>query len=221
MLISLKVSNFALIEDLDIHFESGLTALTGETGAGKTIILESLHLLFGKRSDQQMIRYGQDKAVVTGYFRLTKEQSEFLELPEHISITREIDASGRHQMKINDENITLNKLKEIMEVIGSIHQQNDSMTLMDKSSYLDFIDQVDQTKVNQYINQYLIKRSSYIEKKKAFESLKHKKNESVEKQSFLEYQVKEIEGYQLQVDEKINLEEELNKLKNYDKIMNQ
>ena len=75
MLKSLKVNHFALIEDLEINFESGLTALTGETGAGKTIILESLHLLFGKRSDQQMIRYGEQKAVVVGFFELKKRST--------------------------------------------------------------------------------------------------------------------------------------------------
>jgi DNA repair protein RecN (Recombination protein N) len=221
MIRSLKVSHFALIEDLEITFDDGLTALTGETGAGKTIILESLHLLFGKRSDQTMIRYGEQKAVVIGEFELTKYQQELLGLNQFITVRRDVDASGRHQMKINDETVTLNKLREIMLTLGDIHQQNDSMTLFDKSYYLSFIDQVDQHKIDEILNAYLIKRSDYIDKKNEFTKLKNKKQESVEKQSFLEYQIKELESYQLIPDEKQNLEEELNKLKNYDKIMNQ
>ncbi|BCR36221.1 DNA repair protein RecN [Mariniplasma anaerobium] len=221
MIRSLKVSHFALIEDLEITFDDGLTALTGETGAGKTIILESLHLLFGKRSDQTMIRYGEQKAVVIGEFELTTYQQELLGLNQFITVRRDVDASGRHQMKINDETVTLNKLREIMLTLGDIHQQNDSMTLFDKSYYLSFIDQVDQHKIDEILNAYLIKRSNYIDKKSEFTKLKNKKQESVEKQSFLEYQIKELDAYQLIPDEKQNLEEELNKLKNYDKIMNQ
>jgi DNA repair protein RecN (Recombination protein N) len=221
MIRSLKVSHFALIEDLEISFDDGLTALTGETGAGKTIILESLHLLFGKRSDQTMIRYGQKKAVVVGEFELTNYQQESLGLSQFITVRREVDSSGRHQMKINDETVTLNKLREIMLTMGNIHQQNDSMTLFDKSYYLSFIDQVDQHKIDELLNAYLIKRSDYLDKKQAFTKLKSKKQESVEKQSFLEYQIKEIEAYKLIPDEKQDLEEELNKLKNFDKIMNQ
>jgi DNA repair protein RecN (Recombination protein N) len=221
MIRSLKVSHFALIEDLEISFDDGLTALTGETGAGKTIILESLHLLFGKRSDQTMIRYGQKKAVVVGEFELTNYQQESLGLSQFITVRREVDSSGRHQMKINDETVTLNKLREIMLTMGNIHQQNDSMTLFDKSYYLGFIDQVDQHKIDELLNAYLIKRSDYLDKKQAFTKLKSKKQESVEKQSFLEYQIKEIEAYKLIPDEKQDLEEELNKLKNFDKIMNQ
>ncbi len=221
MLKSLKVSHFALIEDLEIEFESGLTALTGETGAGKTIILESLHLLFGKRSDQQMIRYGEQKAVVVGFFELRNDQQELLGLPKEIIVRREIDASGRHVMKINDDIVTLNKLKEIMSILGNIHQQNDSMTLMDRSYYLSFVDQVDQSKIDELMHAYLLKRSTYLDKKKAFEHLKNKKADSVEKQSFLEYQIKELEALNLIPDEKQQLDDELNKLKNYDKIMNQ
>jgi len=221
MLKSLKVSHFALIDDLEIEFNEGLTALTGETGAGKTIILESLHLLFGKRSDQQMIRYGESKAVVVGTFVLPKDKQELLGLDEAITVRREIDSNSRHVMKINDEVVTLNRLKEVMSVLGNIHSQNDSMTLFDRSYYLTFIDQVDQKKVDELLNHYLIKRSKYLDQKKAFEQLKNKKEASVEKESFLAYQIKELEGYQLVPDEKTQLEDELNKLKNYDKIMNE
>lgn len=221
MLKSLKVSHFALIDDLEIEFNDGLTALTGETGAGKTIILESLHLLFGKRSDQQMIRYGESKAVVVGTFYLPKDKQEMLGLDEIITVRREIDANSRHVMKINDEVVTLNRLKEVMSILGNIHSQNDSMTLFDRSYYLTFIDQVDSKKVDELLNHYLIKRSQYLDQKKAFEQLKNKKEASVEKESFLAYQIKELEGYNLVPDEKNHLEEELNKLKNYDKIMNE
>lgn len=219
MLKTLKVKNFALIDDLEMDFESGLTALSGETGAGKSIIMESLQLLFGKRSDSQMIRHGEQKAIVYGIFELNLMQQSLLDLPQLIEVIREVDLSGKHQMRINNELTTLSRLKEVMNTIGSIHSQNETMNLYDKSYYLTFIDQVDQKKIDSLLNQYLLDRSKYLEKKKHLEALKQKKNQSVEKQSFLEYQVAEIKAYHLIPDEKVDLDEQIDKLKNFDKIM--
>lgn len=219
MLKTLKIKNFALIDDLEMDFELGLTALTGETGAGKSIIMESLQLLFGKRSDSQMIRHKEQKAVVSGIFELNQIQQEQLDLPKIIEVEREVDLSGRHQMRINDQPTTLFRLKEVMNAIGSIHSQNETMNLFDKTYYLVFIDQVNQTKVDALLNQYLMDRSKYVEKKKHLETLKQKKNLSVEKQSFLEYQLNEIKTYHLLFNEKQELDDQIDKLKNHDKIM--
>jgi DNA repair ATPase RecN len=221
MIMSLHIKNFALIDDLEMTFNEGLSAMTGETGAGKSIILESLQLLFGKRSDATMIRHGESKAFVHGVFKLPKSKQELLDLPEIIDVEREIDQNGKHNMRINGEASTLSKIKEVMNTIGSIHSQNETMNLFDKSFYLTFIDQVDQKSVDQLLNQYLIDRSHYLAKKKHFETLKQKKSQSIEKQSFLEYQVKELKGYNLEPDEKDVLEDKIEKLKNHDKIMNQ
>jgi len=221
MLKSLRVKNFALIDDLEMSFETGLTALTGETGAGKSIILESLQLLFGKRSDSQMIRHGEQKAIVYGVFELSNQQQMILELPQIIVVEREIDLSGRHNMRINDTVTTLSRLKEVMNSIGSIHSQNETMNLFDKSFYLIFVDQVDQKKIDLLMNQYLMDRSHYLSKKKHLEELKNKKNQSVEKKSFLEYQVAEIKNFHLIPNEKEELDEKIEKLKHHDKIMNQ
>ena len=98
MIQTLKVKDFALIEDITINFESGLTVLTGETGSGKSIILEALNLLFAKRSDQEMIRHGKDKAVVTGTFILNESLQQIFELPKQITIIREIEKNGRHKV---------------------------------------------------------------------------------------------------------------------------
>ena len=221
MLKFLRVKHFALIDDLEMNFESGLTALTGETGAGKSIILESLQLLFGKRSDATMIRHGEQKALVHGVFELTNQQQVTLDLPQTIVVEREIDLSGKHNMRINDVATTLSRLKEVMNSIGSIHSQNETMNLFDKSFYLIFVDQVDQKKIDVLMNQYLMDRSHYLSKKKHLEDLKNKKNQSVEKKSFLEYQVTEIKNYRLFPNEKEELDEKIEKLKNHDKIMNQ
>lgn len=221
MLEKLKIKNFALIDDLEMSFDSGLTALTGETGTGKSIIMESLQLLFGKRSDSQMIRHGEGKAIVNGFFSLNENIQETLELSANIEIEREVDRNGRHAIKINKRIVTLARLKEVMNAIGSIHSQNETMNLFDRSYYLTFIDQVDQNKVDKLLNKYLIKRSNYLTKQQYFNSLEKKKNKSIEKQAFLEFQVVEIKSLNLEENEREVLDEKIKKLKNHDKIMTQ
>jgi len=221
MLKALYVQNFALIDDLEMTFEQGLSAMTGETGAGKSIILESLQLLFGKRSDQTMIRHGEKKAFVKGSFLIQPELSQKLGMTEKIEIEREIDQSGRHIMKINGEPTTLQKLKEVTHRIGSIHAQNDAMQLYDKSYYLELIDQMDEESISKLLNAYLLDRSTYLEKKKHLETIKQKQRQSVEKQSFLEFQVEELSNLNLIKDERVTLEEHIEKLKHHDKIMSQ
>jgi DNA repair protein RecN (Recombination protein N) len=218
MIKSLHVKNFALIDDLEMDFLDGLSAMTGETGAGKSIILESMQLLFGKRSDAQMIRHGQSKAYVSGLFSISKDLQNKFALDQEIKVEREIDLNGRHQMKINSEIITLSRLKEVMNQMGSIHSQNETMNLFERTYYLEFIDQVDSDKINQLLNKYLLDRSHYLGKKKYFEDLKNKKNQSLQKQDFYEYQVKELKQLNLVSGEKEELEEKIEKLKNFDKI---
>lgn len=218
MLTNLKVNNFALIEDIDINFEEGLTVLTGETGTGKSIILESLQLIFAKRSDQEMIRHGSDKAIVTATFKLPKEKQTLLEIPEIIVITREIDKKGRHKITLNDKPITLNYLKYITDFFGSIHNQDDSLILLNHDEYINFIDQIDSHKTKELLNNYLLKRSNYLEAKKHLDELKEKKDYDTSQKEFLEYQLNEIKALKLVKDEKENLELTVEKLKHFDKI---
>lgn len=220
MIQTLKVKDFALIEDITINFESGLTVLTGETGSGKSIILEALNLLFAKRSDQEMIRHGKDKAVVTGTFILNESLQQIFELPQQITIIREIEKNGRHKVFLNDNQITLTYLKTITEKIGSIHSQNDTFLLLDNSLYLNFIDEIDKENINKILTSYLIKRSEYLDNLKHLENLKQKKAENIEQKEFYEYQLNEIKSLNLELNELENLEQNYEKLKHFDKISN-
>ena len=220
MIKSINIKDFALIQDIDINFFDGLTVLTGETGAGKSIILESLHLLFAKRSDQEMIRHGKDRAIVSGVFSLNKVQQELFDLPEEIFISREIDKSGRHKISINNQVTTLGRLKEITETIGSIHSQNDTFLLLDNNEYLNFIDQVDQKEVTKLLSNYLISRSNYLDLKKHLEKIKQKKQSDIEQKDFLQYQIEELNSFNLVLGEKEELELSYEKLKHFDKISN-
>nr|WIF88975.1 AAA family ATPase [Acholeplasma laidlawii] len=218
MLNYLEVKKFALIDDLNIEFKHGLTSLTGETGSGKSILLESLQLLFGKRSDAEYIRTGTTKATVLGRFSLTPNQARDLDLPNDITLSREIDQSGRHLVKLNDETITLERLRQITNKIGLIHGQNDTYQLLDKSTYVSFIDLLDQVEINKLLQHYLLKRSTYLDALKAFENLKNKKQETQERAEFLKFQINELKSYNLVLGEKQELEEKVQRLKNFDSI---
>lgn len=218
MILKLKIQNFALIEDIEIDFEDKLTVLTGETGTGKTIILEALQLLFGKRSDQTMIRHGQNKALVFGVFKINEVIQNKYELPETIEILREIDKSGRHKITLNNNQTTLTNIINIMDEVGSIHSQNETMQLLDPQSYLSFVDQINSKLSNQILNQYLISRSKYLDMHKKLSQLKEKKNADIEQLEFYEYQLKEIKNYQLKKDEKNDLLEAINELSHYELI---
>lgn len=219
MLRALRVQNFALIDDLDMTFETGLSALTGETGAGKSIILESLNLLFGKRSDAQMIRHGSSKAMVFGVFELNQDQMERLQLPKTIEVEREIDGNGRHSMKLNQESVTLSRLRDVMTSIGSIHSQHETMTLFDKAYYIDFIDQMNQTETDKLRNEYLFARENYISLDKKDKNLRAKKAESLEKAEFYEFQIQELKNLRLVRGEKKDILEKIEKMKHHDRIL--
>ncbi|MBN2268590.1 MAG: DNA repair protein RecN [Acholeplasmataceae bacterium] len=219
MIKALRVQNFALIDDLDMTFETGLSALTGETGAGKSIILESLNLLFGKRSDAQMIRHGSTKASVFGIFELNDLQMDVLGLPKIIEIEREIDGNGRHQMKLNHENVTLSKLRDVMTSIGSIHSQNETMTLFDKQAYVDFIDQMNHTETEKLRNAYLFARESFLSLDEKDKNLRAKKAESLEKAEFYEFQIQELKSLKLVAGEKKDILDKIEKMKHHDRIL--
>ena len=219
MIKALRVQNFALIDDLDMTFEKGLSALTGETGAGKSIILESLNLLFGKRSDAQMIRHGSHKANVFGVFELTDEQMNHLGLPKIIEVEREIDLNGRHQMRLNHEIVTLSKLREVMTMIGSIHSQHETMTLFDKSAYIDFIDQMNHIETEKLRNAYLFARENYLSLDKKDKMLRAKKAESIDKAEFYEFQIQELKNLHLVSGEKQEILDRIEKMKHHDRIL--
>ncbi len=221
MLKSLHVQNFALIDDLDMTFNRGLSALTGETGAGKSIILESLNLLFGKRSDAQMIRHGEKKAVVSGLFDVPKTIQDQFDLTESIEVEREIDRSGRHQIKLNGEITTLSRIKDVMQTIGFIHSQQETMTLFDRSYYVTFIDQMNPEETEKLRNSYLFMREAYLDLSRKDQKLKEKKKESLEMADFYRFQIDELKKLNLKPHEKVELEDKVEKMRHHDKILQQ
>lgn len=224
MLIKLKVQNFAIIEDIEIDFKDGLTVLTGETGAGKSLIIDCIGLLLGERAASEMIRQGEEKAIVQGVFdnntpllRAALEKAGVPEKDGLIEIKRTI-SSTKNVVKINDTTITLNELKYIMSLIADIHQQFDMVKLFNNENYLAMVDGFNSRLVNQYLDKYLTSYSALKEQASSYNSLVKRIDEFNRNQEEYEYAYSEIKALGLKENEEEEINSEISLLENYDKI---
>ena len=224
MLNRLIVKNFAIIEDINISFHTGLTVLTGETGAGKSLIIDSISLLLGDRANSEMIRNGEEKALITGEFSFnSKRLGALLDsldidyVDNQITINRTI-TGNKNVVKVNNKVITLNELKAISKYLADIHQQFDMVKLLNKENYLEIVDGFKYDLVNDYKNKYLTSLESLKTKEKEYLDLLDKVNEIKEKREEFEYQLKELEAFGLRENEEEEINSEIELLKNFDKI---
>lgn len=223
MLTSLSVKNFAIIEDLNVTFKEGMTVLTGQTGAGKSLIIDSISLLLGKRSDSDMIRYGEDKAKISGSFTYNnKKIDEFLDKnniikEKELTIYREIQKS-KSIAKINNTSVSLQMLKELASYLADIHVQHDTYSLFNQDTYLSLIDKAAKEDFNDIYNNYQLAYVSYLNAYKEYEYIVNSSKEKKDKLDYLEFTYKEISSLNLKENEDEEIEEHLNKLKNFDKI---
>ena len=209
MLKTLTVKHIALIDDMTLEFHHGLTAITGETGAGKSMVLESLQLLFGKRSDQDMIRHGFDEAIVFGSFELEKET---------ITIERRLSNTSKNQMKLNGEVVTLQKIREVASKLGHIHDQDDLFELIDPKSYVHMLDAFDHQHIEPLYINYLFAKSSYEDALKKKLHVIHVHETKQKQDDMLRFQIQELEALHLKEDELKHIQDEIHQLKHYDAI---
>lgn len=224
MLNKLSIKNFAIIEDISISFKSGLTVLTGETGAGKSLIIDSINLLLGERANSELIRNGEDKAVIIGEFSFNNKRLEAtldkLDI-EHFNnelvISRTI-SNNKSVVKVNNRVISVGELKEISKYLADIHQQFDMVKLLNKENYLEIVDGFRYELINEYKDKYLSSLSSLKNKEKEYLLLKNRIEEIKAKRDIYEYELKELESSNLIIDEEENINSEIELLKNFDKI---
>ena len=223
MLKSLEVSNFAIIEDLHVDFLNNMSVLTGETGAGKSLIIDSITLLLGGRADLDMIRYGFDRAYIKGVFDTTDYLNNILSnmginILDDIVIEREITTSSKNKIKINNTNITLQMLKDFSVNLAIINSQNDTFKLFNKDNYIELVDPENDDKFDKLKNKYILKLYEYNNKYEVYNKVLKNKNDLSKEKEFLEYNVKELESLSLEEDIDIKLEDEINRLSHFDKI---
>ena len=223
MLTKLKVSNFAIIEDIELEFNSGLTVLTGETGAGKSLIIDCINLLLGERAASEMIRQGEDKATVVGVFDndtpLIRGLLDKLNIPfdGQIEIKRTI-SNQRNIIKVNDETISLGDLKTLSSLLADIHLQFDMVKLFVNDNYLAMVDGFSERLINEYLEKYRSSLEALRKQDSSYKELVKRIEEFNQHQEEFEYAYREISALHLGDTNEQELESRISVLENYDKI---
>ncbi len=222
MIESLHIENIAVVRSLDIDLSEGFTVLTGETGAGKSIIIDSLGLLLGSRADKELIRTGETRALVSAVFSGLSQDviNCFSELGFDISdgsvmLSRTITATSS-TAKINGRGVTLSVLRSVSEKLFNIHGQNDNQQLLDPSNHISIIDSYagNVSIVSEYAEIY----KKILEKRAQIETLKKDSREQYRMRETLKYQISEIDAGKLKVGEEETLEALVIKLRSAERI---
>ncbi len=222
MLNHLSIENYALIDKLDIDFSEGLSVITGETGAGKSILIGALSLILGKRADTQVLLNKSKKCIVEGSFNIKNygldDFFKKYELDyENITILRrEINKNGKSRAFINDTPVNLNLLKEFGDKLVDIHSQHNIITLNDSNFQLAVIDNY--INHNELINNYKSEYFKYINQKNKLKELIEKENQLKTDQDYFKFQFDELENAQLIEGEQENIENELEILNHSEEI---
>jgi len=214
MLKSLHISNYVLIDELDIQFNSGFTVITGETGAGKSVILGALGLVFGQRADSKLIRANEGKCVIEAVFDVSKninlsayfEQNELDYDEKNCIVRREISVNGKSRSFVNDTPVALNVLRYLSELLIDIHSQHENLLLVNHGFQLNVVDVIAYN--NELLNQYKSEFKSWTKLKNELKELILENERQKSESDYFEFQFKQLSDAQLSVEEFIEIEEE-------------
>ncbi|MDR4888867.1 DNA repair protein RecN [Fredinandcohnia sp. QZ13] len=227
MLAELSIKNFAIIESLSISLEKGLTVLTGETGAGKSIIIDAIHLLVGGRGSVEFVRYGEERAEIEGLFLIeddnhpcyTKAMEFGIEISEGmVVLRRDISKSGKSVCRINGKLVTISILREFGRTLIDIHGQHEHQDLMNQEQHIYMLDQYGGDTLKQALQEYLAVYKDFLNVKQRLKSFNENEQELAHRLDLIQFQLNEIGKANLKPNEDVVLTEERNKISNYEKI---
>ena len=217
MISTLHIRNIGIIGDLSIELNNGLNVLTGETGAGKTLIIDSLKIISGGRFSKDMIRKGETNSFVEICMYEPESQDA---MDGNIIVSREINSNGKNMCKINGRMVTVNELKTFMSKFIEIHGQNDNQTLLENKYHLKYLDGYIGKDLSKVMCEYEEKYSRYQEILKELKNNYGDEKERERKLDLLKYQLNEIDDANLNENEEIELEEKRKIMMNSEKISN-
>lgn len=226
MLIQLDIKQFGIIESATIELKNGLTVLSGETGAGKSMILAAISQLSGQRTSTSYIRYGEEKASVEGVFDFPKNKEVInifkdldLDLEDEvIIIRRDIYSSGKSVCRINGTIVNLSTLKKVAVYLLDMHEQHDNQILLVEKNHLNLIDSFNKEEIKKVRTEYKEKYKEYKVVTEKIENLKQQESDILQKVDFLKFQYQELTQMKLKKDEDISLEKDIDYLENFEKV---
>lgn len=216
MITNLHIKNIGIIDDIEINFNEGFNVLTGETGAGKSLIINSLNIISGGRFSKDMIRKGEKQSYVEICLYEPENKNS---IEGNIIVSREIHSNGRNMCKINGRMATVNEIKEFMKSIIEIHGQNDSQNLFDSKEHLKYLDAYIGGKIVDLKNHYKEFYAKYMNIKRELKENYGDEKERQRKLDLLKYQYNEIEDAKLRKSEDEDLESKQKIILNSEKIV--
>lgn len=225
MLLEISIKNFAIIEAISLNFEKGMTVLTGETGAGKSIIIDAMNMMLGARATTDVIRHGAPKAEIEGLFSVENSHAlqmifdeQGIELGDEIIIRREILQNGRSVSRVNGQMVNLSVLRSIGQYLVDIHGQHDQEELMRPQLHIHMLDGFGDTDFLELKQAYQTNFDAYRKMRKQLLEIKKNQEEHKARIEMLEFQMAEIESASLQPGEDLKLNQERDKLLNHKNI---
>lgn len=225
MLLEISIKNFAIIEAISLNFEKGMTVLTGETGAGKSIIIDAMNMMLGARATTDVIRHGAPKAEIEGLFSVENNHAlqmifdeQGIELGDEIIIRREILQNGRSVSRVNGQMVNLSVLRSIGQYLVDIHGQHDQEELMRPQLHIQMLDGFGDADFLELKQAYQTNFDAYRKMRKQLLEIKKNQEEHKARIEMLEFQMTEIESASLQPGEDLKLNQERDKLLNHKNI---
>lgn len=226
MLQTLSIKQFAIIDELEVHFGDGLTVLSGETGAGKSIIIDAIGQLIGMRASSNYVRHGEKKAIIEGIFDIdeSKEAISILEAldididEDFLLVKREIFSTGKSMCRVNNQIVTLQDLRKIMQELLDIHGQHETQTLLKQKYHLQLLDNYVEDKYKKLLNSYVATFDQYKAKKKELEDLESADQALLQRLDLLKFQHEELQEANLVEGEVKQLETDIKRIQNSENL---
>ncbi|VTY23957.1 DNA repair protein RecN [Streptococcus anginosus] len=225
MLLEISIKNFAIIEEISLNFEQGMTVLTGETGAGKSIIIDAMNMMLGSRATTDVIRHGASKAEIEGLFAIEQSKAlveifeqQGLDMTEELIIRREIFQNGRSVSRINGQMVNLSVLRAVGQHLVDIHGQHDQEELMRPQLHIAMLDEFGADAFFKLKADYQQTFDQYRQLRKQILTIQKNQEENKARIDMLEYQIAEIEAANLKAGEDLALNQERDKLLNHKQI---
>ncbi|MDG0842519.1 DNA repair protein RecN [Staphylococcus equorum] len=226
MLQTLSIKQFAIIDELEVHFDEGLTVLSGETGAGKSIIIDAIGQLIGMRASSNYVRHGEKKSIIEGIFDID-ESKEAISILRDLSIDidedfllvkREIFSSGKSMCRVNNQIVTLQDLRKIMQELLDIHGQHETQSLLKQKYHLQLLDNYAEDTYKSLLNDYVSTFDQYKAKKKELEDLETADQALLQRLDLLKFQHEELQEAQLTDGEVSQLETDIKRIQNSENL---
>ncbi|EGQ4137184.1 DNA repair protein RecN [Staphylococcus pseudintermedius] len=226
MLQSLSIKQFAIIDTLDIQFSDGLTVFSGETGAGKSIIIDAIGQLIGMRASSEFVRHGEKKAIIEGIFDIDDAKDAIRQLEtlgidineDFLIVKREIFSSGKSICRINNQTVTLQDLRQVMQSLLDIHGQHETQSLLKQKYHVELLDRYADGEYIEELQQYAQSYEQHQEKIKELEALESADQALLQRLDLMKFQYDELKEAQLKEGEIEQLEIDIKRIQNSENL---